>query len=152
MILVGFYQNYFAPSKQAKLSAKPTMNKYIVAFLLFCGACFFSTDGFAQTEMPINEWVLFKKISGVEVYIKHQESPYDMKLNTLVRLRNTNAREVSVSFKPSFQCDAGTSSNNHGDVRVNIYPRHSITLLAYRPCKGEMPSDIDLNNIKIFIK
>ncbi|TAF32634.1 MAG: hypothetical protein EAZ57_08030 [Cytophagales bacterium] len=128
------------------------MVKYFLAFFVFFVSVLISSESAAQSEMPINEWVLFKKISGVEVYIKHQESPYDMKLNTLVRLRNTNAREVSVSFKPVFRCDTGVNSANNGDVRVNIYPRHSITLLAYRPCKGEMPADMELSNIKIFIK
>lgn len=112
-----------------------------------------ASSGSGSSDVPINEWILFKKVNGVEFYLRHQESPYDMKLNTMIRLRNTNSYEVVVSFRPSFGCDTGQGSmKEKGEIRVSIYPRHSVTLLAYRPCRGDMPGNIEFNAMRIRMK
>ena len=100
-----------------------------------------------------SKWVLLKDVKGVEFYIKHKPSRFDRKINTLVRLRNTNTEEVTVSFIPVFTCvseEEGVVQADQKSVKVKIYPRHSITLLAYRPCKGDIPIEIFVEKIRIY--
>lgn len=99
--------------------------------------------------LPINRWVLFQKDNGVEFYIQHRSSMYDTRYNTLVRLRNTNTYEVKVSFTPSFGCEGESKMNLQGRIQTAIYPRHSVTLLAYRPCQGNIPEKISFNSLEV---
>ncbi len=92
---------------------------------------------------------MFQKKGGVEFYIQHRSSMYDTRYNTLVRLRNTNKYEVKVSFTPSFGCQEESKTNLRGKIKTAIYPRHSITLLAYRPCRGNIPKKIAFNSLDV---
>lgn len=103
----------------------------------------------SKDPLPINRWALFKKEGGVEMYIQHKSSMYDTRYNTLVRLRNTNTYEVKVSFTPSFGCEGEDKMNLQGRIQTAIYPRHSVTLLAYRPCQGNIPEKISFNSIDV---
>lgn len=95
---------------------------------------------------------MFQKEGGVEFYIQHRSSMYDTRYNTLVRLRNTTTYEVKVSFTPSFGCkgdDGKQKMQLQGRIQTAIYPRHSVTLLAYRPCQGNIPEEISLNSLDV---
>jgi len=77
---------------------------------------------------------------------------YDTRYNTLVRLRNTNTYEVKVSFTPSFGCEEDKENQKmqtQGRIQTAIYPRHSVTLLAYRPCQGKIPKKITFNSLDV---
>lgn len=127
----------------------------------------------AQTSKPKSasaegRWVVWTKKQGVEIYVQHRKSAVDTRYNTLVRLRNTNSSQYMVSFSPSFGCLVKTEKSRetssggtvkvskstlvtyqHGEVKVMVYPRSSVTLLAYRPCKGEIPTDITFNDFQV---
>lgn len=113
-------------------------------------------------------WVVWTKKQGVEIYVQHRKSVMDTKYNTLVRLRNTSNAEHRVSFSPSFGCLVKTEKSRetssggvvkvskstlvtykHGEVKVIVYPRSSVTLLAYRPCKGDIPKNISFENFRV---
>ena len=102
-----------------------------------------------KDPLPINTWALFQKEGGVELYIQHKSSMYDTRYNTLVRLRNTNTYEVKVSFTPSFGCEEEGKQQLQGRIQTAIYPRHSVTLLAYRPCQGNIPKKIIFNSLDV---
>ncbi len=74
---------------------------------------------------------------------------YDTRYNTLIRLRNTNRGEMKVSFTPSFGCEGESKMQSQGRIQTAIYPRHSVTLLAYRPCQGKIPEKIMLNSLDV---
>jgi hypothetical protein len=108
-----------------------------------------SSSFISKDPIPINQWVLFQKEGGVEFYIQHKSSMYDTRYNTLVRLRNTNTYEVKVSFTPSFSCEGESKMQLQGRIQTAIYPRHSVTLLAYRPCQGIIPEKITLSSLDV---
>jgi hypothetical protein len=108
-----------------------------------------SSVSIMKDPIPINQWVLFQKEGGVELYIQHRSSMYDTRYNTLVRLRNTNTYEVKVSFTPSFGCEGESKMQLQGRIQTAIYPRHSVTLLAYRPCQGNIPKKITFNSLDV---
>ncbi len=112
----------------------------------------FLSSSITKDPIPINQWVLFEKAGGVELYIQHKSSMYDTRYNTLVRLRNTNTYEVKVSFTPSFGCEEEEKKRKmqlQGRIQTAIYPRHSVTLLAYRPCQGNIPAKIMFNSLDV---
>lgn len=118
--------------------------------LLFCLlSSLFLSSATPKDPLPINRWMLFKKEAGVEFYIQHKSSMYDTRYNTLVRLRNTNTYEVKVSFTPSFGCEGESKMKLQGRIQTAIYPRHSVTLLAYRPCEGRIPKTIDFQALNV---
>ncbi|AFM04320.1 hypothetical protein Fleli_1932 [Bernardetia litoralis DSM 6794] len=125
-------------------------NFYLLLFSFLCLFCFSSSSSFiSKTPIPINRWSLFKKQGGVEFYIQHRSSMYDTRYNTLVRLRNTNTYEVKVSFTPSFGCEGESQMQVQGRIQTAVYPRHSVTLLAYRPCQGVIPEKIVFNSLDV---
>jgi len=112
----------------------------------------FLSSSTTKDPIPINRWILFQKEQGIEIYIQHKSSMYDTRYNTLVRLRNTNTYEVKVSFTPSFGCEEEDEKRKmqlQGRIQTAIYPRHSVTLLAYRPCQGNIPTKILFNSLDI---
>ncbi len=117
--------------------------------ILFLSSSFISPSSVLKDPIPINKWVLFEKQAGVELYIQHRSSMYDTRYNTLVRLRNTNTYEVKVSFTPSFKCEGESKMQLQGRIQTAIYPRHSVTLLAYRPCQGKIPEKITFNSLDV---
>ncbi|MCC5944472.1 MAG: hypothetical protein JJT94_06020 [Bernardetiaceae bacterium] len=99
-----------------------------------------------------DKWIFFESKDGVQFYVQHKSSPFDTRYNTLVRLRNTNSYEVTVMFTPAFFCEdkeEGEEYKYQNQVRINVYPRHSVTLLAYRPCQGDIPEKIKFEQIQI---
>ena len=126
--------------------------KYILVLISTFFVCI-TTIQAQDLSQRSSKWVLLKDVKGVEFYIKHKPSRFDRKINTLVRLRNTNTEEVTVSFIPVFTCvsvEEGEVQAEQKSVKVKIYPRHSITLLAYRPCKGDIPVEIFAEKIRIY--
>ncbi|WP_154657193.1 hypothetical protein [Hugenholtzia roseola] len=117
------------------------------------GACFSFLVAFLgsfQNPIKTNEWVLWQKREGVEFYVKHGSSSYDSRYNTHVKLRNTNSYEVTTIFIPTYECNQEPlMSVSRKEVRVNIYPRHSVTLLADRPCNGFIPNKVLFEQLKI---
>lgn len=118
-------------------------------FLFSLLSILFLSSSITKDPLPINKWALFKKENGVEFYIQHKSSMYDTRYNTLVRLRNTNTYEVKVSFTPSFGCEGEGKMQLQGRIQTAIYPRHSVTLLAYRPCQGTIPEKITFNSLDV---
>lgn len=126
--------------------------RYIILFIIPFFTCILNLQA-QDLSARSNKWVLLKEEKGVQFYIKHKTSRFDRKINTLVRLRNTNPQEVTVSFIPVFTCVSIEEGEVHAEqksVKVKIYPRHSITLLAYRPCKGDIPVEIFVNKVRIY--
>ncbi|WP_338793500.1 hypothetical protein V9L05_09460 [Bernardetia sp. Wsw4-3y2] len=123
-----------------------TLLLFFLLSILFLSSSF---TVFSKDPIPINRWVLFQKEGGVEFYIQHRSSMYDTRYNTLVRLRNTNTYEVKVSFTPSFGCEGESKMQLQGRIQTAIYPRHSVTLLAYRPCQGKIPERISFNSMDV---
>lgn len=124
-------------------------------YLLFIIPFFFciTTTQAQDISHRSSKWILLKEKKGVQFYIRHKPSRFDRKINTLLRLRNTNRQEVTVSFIPIFTCvsmEEGEVIAKQKSVKVKIYPRHSITLLAYRPCKGDIPVEILIDKIRIY--
>jgi hypothetical protein len=106
--------------------------------------------GAFQNPIKTDEWILWQKREGVEFYVKHGSSSYDARYNTHVKLRNTNSYEVTTIFVPTYECNQEPlMSVSRKEVRVNIYPRHSVTLLADRPCNGFIPSKVLFENLKV---
>jgi len=95
------------------------------------------------------EWQVLHKQQNIEFLVKHQLSQFDQRHNTLFRLKNTSSQEITVVFKPSFMCENSEVLMDMAEVKVNIYPKQSATLLAFRPCYGGIPKDIKLKIIKI---
>ncbi|MGF1533923.1 MAG: hypothetical protein ACFCUI_09470 [Bernardetiaceae bacterium] len=121
-----------------------------------------------KSEKAEGQWLVWTQKQGVEIYVQHRKSAVDTKYNTLVRLRNNNDSEFMVNFSPAFGClvkteksretsDGGSVSISkstlvtyqHGEVKVVVYPRSSVTLLAYRPCKGDIPHEINFNAFQV---
>lgn len=126
------------------------LNSTLFLFSLLSTLFLSSSFSFVSKDpIPINKWSLFKKENGVELYIQHRSSMYDTRYNTLVRLRNTNKYEVKVSFTPSFGCEGESQMQLQGRIQTAIYPRHSVTLLAYRPCQGKIPEKITFNSLDV---
>lgn len=128
---------------------KHPMKLNFTLFLFSTLLILFLSSFVSKDPLPINHWVLFQKDGGVEFYIQHRSSMYDTRYNTLVRLRNTNTYEVKVSFTPSFSCEGEDKMNLQGRIQTAIYPRHSVTLLAYRPCQGAIPEKIIFNSLDV---
>lgn len=125
------------------------LNFTLLLFSLFLILFLSSSIAKDPDPVPINRWVLFQKEGGVEFYIQHRSSMYDTRYNSLVRLRNTNNYEVKVSFTPSFGCEGESKMQLQGRIQTAIYPRHSVTLLAYRPCQGNIPEKISFNSLDV---
>lgn len=131
----------------------PPLRGFVVMLFFFLGI---SLGSYAQSgdepdarmAKTLNRWVLYKTEGGVQFYIRNSESSFDGRYNTLIRLRNTNSYEVTVSFLPKFPCEGG-GVYAASPVRVHIYASHSVTLLAYRPCRGEMPLRALFETLKI---
>jgi hypothetical protein len=121
-----------------------TLLLFSLLSVLFLSSSFISKD-----PIPVNRWALFQKEGGVEFYIQHRSSMYDTRYNTLVRLRNTTTHEMKVSFTPSFGCEGESKMQLQGRIQTAIYPRHSVTLLAYRPCQGKIPEKISFNSLDV---
>ncbi len=143
------------------------------SFLIFCLMAPLSlwaqTSSMKEKSLSAEgRWVVWERRSGVEIYVQHRKSTIDTRFNTLVRLRNSSNSTHIVSFRPSFGCIIKTEKSRdtsdggvvrvskstlvtyqHGEVKVNIYPKSSVTLLAYRPCKGEIPTEINFTDFKV---
>lgn len=141
MILITFKYVCTSP----KQLMKP--NSTLLFICLF--SILFLSSAVSNDPIPVNCWKLFKREAGVEFYIQHRSSMYDTRYNTLVRLRNTNRYEVKVGFTPSFGCKEESKMKLQGRIQTAIYPRHSVTLLAYRPCQGRIPKKIDFKSLYV---
>jgi hypothetical protein len=123
-----------------------TMGLLSLLLLLLC----LNSSFFVQEPIQVNQWLLWDKEQGVEIYVRHSSSSYDSRYNTQVRVRNTNNYEVTATFIPTFQCDELSDEVIvRREVKVNIYPRHAVTLLADRPCSGAVPKKVAFEHFKV---
>lgn len=123
------------------------MKIILLSYLLLCLP--FVVWGQGKKGDAKEEWQVLHKQQNIEFLVKHQLSQFDQRHNTLFRLKNNSNKEITVIFKPSFMCESSEVLLDMAEVKVNIYPKQSATLLAFRPCYGGIPKDIKLKIIKI---
>jgi len=65
--------------------------------------------GFAwQDNGGEDDWQLLEAREGVEFYVMNVKSRISPVTSTIIKIRNTNAFQVSVSYRPSFTCQEQT--------------------------------------------
>jgi hypothetical protein len=121
-----------------------------VAIVFTCIATF--VGGFwIKNSQTSEDWKMILAQDGVEFYTLNKESNVSETINTVIKIVNTNAYEVGVTFSPSFTCGA-EGTKQQPKTSSSIAGNGANTMHNFKSCKKGDDTQVILKGIEIVKK
>ncbi|GAB4333219.1 MAG: hypothetical protein OHK0038_09270 [Flammeovirgaceae bacterium] len=128
---------------------KIAMIKTII-ILLTCLITFLGGIWYKFNQSTEN-WKMFLAQDGIEFYVLHKESNVSENINTVIKILNTNAYEVNVSFVLNFTCGQ-EGVKQSPKINSSISANGANTMHNFKTCLKGVEPQIFLKNVEILKK